>query len=107
SLPASCRAAPAWLSSSPTGRSSDLGSQAAMAGTADDVQLLLAGQVDELDRVAGNTDGEVGVLFLFGVLHGVDQLFLAKDVDVQRSGEHTSELESRFDLVCRLLLEYH
>src|SRR5207249_9932852 len=26
-------------------------------------------------------------------------------VDVQRSEEHTSELQSRFDLVCRLLLE--
>src|SRR5699024_12776007 len=25
--------------------------------------------------------------------------------DVQRSEEHTSELQSRFDLVCRLLLE--
>src|SRR5699024_8943875 len=64
---------------SPSGR----GSQAAMAGAADDVQLLLAGQVDELDRVAGHTDGEVGVLFLLGVLHGVDQLFLAKDIHVQ------------------------
>src|SRR5437868_11452637 len=27
------------------------------------------------------------------------------DVDVARSEEHTSELQSRFDLVCRLLLE--
>src|SRR5699024_12797957 len=26
-------------------------------------------------------------------------------LDVQRSEEHTSELQSRFDLVCRLLLE--
>src|SRR5699024_12000494 len=26
-------------------------------------------------------------------------------VDVERSEEHTSELQSRFDLVCRLLLE--
>src|SRR5699024_12371313 len=27
------------------------------------------------------------------------------DKDAQRSEEHTSELQSRFDLVCRLLLE--
>src|SRR5699024_12707753 len=27
------------------------------------------------------------------------------DVNVERSEEHTSELQSRFDLVCRLLLE--
>src|SRR5699024_12210954 len=32
----------------------------------------------------------------------VDQLFAAQ---VGRSEEHTSELQSRFDLVCRLLLE--
>src|SRR5699024_12794710 len=29
----------------------------------------------------------------------------AGDVDGDRSEEHTSELQSRFDLVCRLLLE--
>ena len=51
-----------------------------MAGAGDDVHLLLAGQVDELDRVAGDADGEVGVLFLFRVLHGVQQLLLAEDV---------------------------
>src|SRR5207249_7567083 len=28
-----------------------------------------------------------------------------KQLDVYRSEEHTSELQSRFDLVCRLLLE--
>ena len=57
-----------------------------MAGTCDNVELLLLGQVDELDRVAGDTDGEVGVLLLLGVLHGVQQLFHAKDVDVQVVG---------------------
>src|SRR5207249_5022523 len=30
---------------------------------------------------------------------------LARVLGVQRSEEHTSELQSRFDLVCRLLLE--
>ena len=54
-----------------------------VAGAGDDVQLLLTGQVDELDRIAGNTDREVGVLLLLGVFHGVDQLFGAKDVHVQ------------------------
>src|SRR5207249_9579679 len=29
----------------------------------------------------------------------------SSDSDVERSEEHTSELQSRFDLVCRLLLE--
>src|SRR5699024_11517579 len=30
---------------------------------------------------------------------------MAKDQNLSRSEEHTSELQSRFDLVCRLLLE--
>src|SRR5690349_23167227 len=35
----------------------------------------------------------------------VDDDFLARDHGVYRSEEHTSELQSRRDLVCRLLLE--
>src|SRR5438067_4965013 len=34
-----------------------------------------------------------------------DQLAVRVDLAVPRSEEHTSELQSRFDLVCRLLLE--
>ena len=49
-----------------------------MAGTGDDVQLLFLGQVDELNGITGNTDGEVGVLFLLRVLHSVDQLLGAE-----------------------------
>src|SRR5207249_11365039 len=30
---------------------------------------------------------------------------LAEETSIERSEEHTSELQSRFDLVCRLLLE--
>src|SRR5699024_11767529 len=38
---------------------------------------------------------------------GIGQNFsqISSNVDVIRSEEHTSELQSRFDLVCRLLLE--
>src|SRR5699024_11580235 len=35
----------------------------------------------------------------------VDTFFYEKYVNHPRSEEHTSELQSRFDLVCRLLLE--
>src|SRR5699024_11410622 len=42
----------------------------------------------------------VGVIMFFYVL-----LNLEKIVKPSRSEEHTSELQSRFDLVCRLLLE--
>ena len=57
--------------------------QCLVAGAGDDVQLLLTGQVDELHGVAGDADGEVLVFGLLGVLHGVDQHFLAEDVHIQ------------------------
>src|SRR5699024_11805114 len=41
------------------------------------------------------------ILFFFGVLATVYGLATG----VHRSEEHTSELQSRFDLVCRLLLD--
>src|SRR5207249_7690632 len=36
---------------------------------------------------------------------GTGKTLLAKAIARERSEEHTSELQSRFDLVCRLLLE--
>src|SRR2546428_14156924 len=39
------------------------------------------------------------------VEHELDQLTVGRGCDPQRSEEHTSELQSRSDLVCRLLLE--
>src|SRR5699024_12748231 len=36
---------------------------------------------------------------------GISKLKIATGLLVYRSEEHTSELQSRFDLVCRLLLE--
>src|SRR5699024_11577512 len=44
-------------------------------------------------------EGVVGMDVYRQALPGLEQL------DQQRSEEHTSELQSRFDLVCRLLLE--
>ena len=54
-----------------------------VAGTSDNVELLLTGKVDELNSVAGDADGEVSVLGLLGMLHGVLELLDAKDVDVE------------------------
>ncbi len=54
-----------------------------MAGSGDDVELLLFGQIDELDRVSGNADGEVGVFRLLGVVHRIDELLGSEDVDVE------------------------
>ncbi len=57
--------------------------QCLVAGAGDDVQLLLTGQVDELHGVTGDADGEVLVLWLLGMLHGVQQHFLAEDIHIQ------------------------
>src|SRR5699024_11764268 len=43
------------------------------------------------------------VLVLFSEV--VQNLRRSDNVEIKRSEEHTSELQSRFDLVCRLLLE--
>src|SRR2546428_9901443 len=55
----------------------------------------------------GGADGPVGVTDereVEGVLLG-ERLVVGRGVEGHRSEEHTSELQSRSDLVCRLLLE--
>src|SRR5699024_7763653 len=47
----------------------------------------------------------IRLLFCEFLLHRVIQS--VSSIVVSRSEEHTSELQSRFDLVCRLLLEAH
>src|SRR2546421_5681106 len=49
--------------------------------------------------------GLLGVLVALGLATWVLQARLVRGLVMQRSEEHTSELQSRSDLVCRLLLE--
>ena len=51
-----------------------------VAGTSNNVHLLFAGQVNELDGIAGNTDGEVGIFRFLRVFHRVFQFFDSKDI---------------------------
>src|SRR5207249_11526322 len=91
------------LHSFPTRRSSDL------------LGLLLAASIHSLENFAGVMNFVVfPMLFLSGALYPVRRLGPALHAlvylnplayGVDRSEEHTSELQSRFDLVCRLLLE--
>src|SRR5207249_10045400 len=73
---------------------------------------------DEVDDAAALADAvdrdDAGVLKLGRgaglALEALDELFVEgegkrQDLDGDRSEEHTSELQSRFDIVCRLLLE--
>src|SRR5699024_12843831 len=83
--------------SCPTRRSSDLGGHVGVV-----LRLLvhhdagrpLEGQGVDGDILGVQADGNAQAAFK--ALHRVPR---------QRSEEHTSELQSRFDLVCRLLLE--
>src|SRR5699024_12804627 len=75
------------LHSFPTRRSSDLDLRVGATGQCDDT----FGEVVDPDRIPH-----------------VKHQRLSRSADggrLQRSEEHTSELQSRFDLVCRLLLE--
>src|SRR2546422_7403343 len=45
----------------------------------------------------------LSIIFLYCFVEGVRET--VKEYDAQRSEEHTSELQSRLHLVCRLLLE--
>ena len=54
-----------------------------MAGSCDNIQLLLSGQVDEFYSVTGYTDGEVCVLRFLRMLHSVDELLGTEYVYVQ------------------------
>src|SRR5699024_11236951 len=81
---------PRDLHSVPTRRSSDLG---AMHG---DVTAHAPSDLLERDRLAGADAHRLP--------RGGDRI-AHPQFAVGRSEEHTSELQSRFDLVCRLLLE--
>src|SRR2546422_5542499 len=70
----------------PTRRSSDLNSIAAL-NPKGAPRLMLAGHIDEIGLQVTHVEPEL------------------VDVPGERSEEHTSELQSRLHLVCRLLLE--
>src|SRR5438874_12911553 len=87
------------LHSFPTRRSSDLDALARAGGLTEsanshDVVIIRAGQ--RIPVIRWDTDAASGVDLQSG-----DQVVVGR----KRSEEHTSELQSRRDLVCRLLLE--
>src|SRR5207249_9281178 len=86
------------LHSFPTRRSSDLPFRLAvdLTPTFQHVGLELGARL--LERDARGGDFPVGALRFL-------QPFRGLHIEEERSEEHTSELQSRFDLVCRLLLE--
>src|SRR5437868_13173665 len=65
------------------------------------VVLLQSGKAADLAGAFGG----MGSQTVFGPRGSATVLSRATTVAAARSEEHTSELQSRFDLVCRLLLE--
>lgn len=59
-------------------------SNGGVEGPADDLFLLLPGEAVEVHRVAGDPDGEAGVLF--GVVHGLHQRLPIEHVHVEVVG---------------------
>src|SRR5699024_12860376 len=67
---------------------------------------LLPAAAGEIGVEIGNRLDALVELFEPEALVGrVDRILREPEAHEQRSEEHTSELQSRFDLVCRLLLE--
>src|SRR5207249_10396579 len=64
-------------------------------------------QSSHINTFGGALGGAVkkNKLFFFGSYENIRQVIPDPFVTSVRSEEHTSELQSRFDLVCRLLLE--
>src|SRR5206468_10519446 len=75
------------------------------------IALQRQGELTVYPGFEGQEAAQVGSAFALGELDFVWPTFrelavaMVRDVDAVQSEEHTSELQSRSDLVCRLLLE--
>src|SRR5207249_11803943 len=92
------------LHSFPTRRSSDLFLQVAVRGVIVFIATLIMVRLGSKRSLAEKTAFDAVLIVIIGsmlarAING-SEAFLPT-----RSEEHTSELQSRFDLVCRLLLE--
>src|SRR5699024_12154696 len=98
-----CHRGPVLIPPFPTRRSSDLGKLAAVAALIPFVLLIVGLQAFIMEQ----EEATFTTSFFLGIATGplIFDLFSALSPVGRRSEEHTSELQSRFDLVCRLLLE--
>src|SRR5207249_11428978 len=92
------------LHSFPTRRSSDLERHVSLGLCRTGRQAVPGEEADVAPVV---TAADLGVQARGDRQRDAQQLqwIVALESDVERSEEHTSELQSRFDIVCRLLLE--
>src|SRR5699024_12550100 len=90
----------------PTRRSSDLAAAAeGLAAQADAPHHLALVPDADLAQLDPHMEGAGQVFDQLAEVHPAVGGKIKRHLGVVRSEEHTSELQSRFDLVCRLLLE--
>src|SRR5699024_11512389 len=70
-----------------------------------DLSVEIVAVVEPMQFLTGATLDTEDFTTAFPEIVEDDHLFVRAAQDADRSEEHTSELQSRFDLVCRLLLE--
>src|SRR5699024_12843616 len=96
---------PSDLPSSPTRRSSDL-HQIKVGHRRPHQTVFARRNVEQIARAVLGLDFQRDAVTHDGLAHGFAEAPARLTLDqAVRSEEHTSELQSRFDLVCRLLLE--
>ena len=54
-----------------------------MAGSGNNIQLLLSCKVDEFNGISGYTDCEVCILFFFRMFHSINQFFFTEYVNIE------------------------
>ena len=54
-----------------------------MAGSGNNIQLLLSCQIDKFNSITGNTDSEVCILLFFRMLHSINQFLFSKYIYIQ------------------------
>src|SRR5207253_6540325 len=98
------RVCPNGHSSFPTRRSSDLAIPG--VGTSGGFTFVLEDRAgNDLQFLASNLNSFLAALRKRPEIASVNTTFLGSEEGIERSEEHTSELQSRGHLVCRLLLE--
>ena len=58
-----------------------------VAGSGNNIQLLLSCQIDKLNCITGNTDSEVCILLFFRMLHSIDKFLFTEYVYIEKNAE--------------------
>ena len=74
-----------------------------MTGSGNYIHLLLFGQINELNRIAGYTDCKVRIFRLFRMFHCIDQLFCTEYIHIQMM---CSAIKIAIENICQVLASF-